>query len=199
MMKHGTVTLLLVTLAAAGTAQAAPPQKSVLTFRGLTGQASWFDFAGCVLTSVQVLANENVSHTEATHPVTTDDVAVFYTIFNVCTGDFRNGSGSGTGTINGSLQGVTIQATLPVNDVTVGQLTAVINVTLTPTGDVTRGVNNFHFTGPTQVIQVRSVGATTAAVPSGTVLLEGVDLVAGLSPGTGAISDTNGGTITIFH
>jgi len=201
MTKHWTaLTFAVATTLALATAEAAAPQKSVFSFRGLTGQASWFDVAGCQLTSVQVLANENVSHSVGGGPpVTTDDVTVIYTLFDVCTGQFRIGSGSGPGTIDGSLRAVTITAAVPINDSSLGQVTASVDVTLTATGAVTRGVNNFHVTSPTLTEAVRSVGATTAADSSGSVVVAGTDLVVGLGGATGAISETNGGTVTIFR
>jgi len=201
MIKRGMSLLILAvaTLVATTSAQAAPPQKSVFSFRGLNGQANWFDVTGCQLASVQVIGNQNVAHSTGGKPVTTDMVTVIYTIFNFCTGEFRIGSGSGDASISGSLRSMTITGTIPINDLTQGPLTATVNVTLTASGEVTRGVNNFHTNGGGTTIAVRSVGATAEATPSGSVVVGGVDLVAGLTTSDSAISETNGGSVTIFH
>jgi hypothetical protein len=207
MKKHGrAVTLAFATLAfltlSAGATRADAVQKSVFNFRGLTGQAAWGSFDGCQLTQVTVLATENVAHSTGSGPTTTDDVAVFYFVVNFCTGEFRVGSGVGSGTISGSLSALSIQATVPITEQTqngVTTTTATVDVTLTATGDVTRSVDNFHnVDGGNLVVQVRSVGARTAAIPSGSVIVDGVDLVSGVAPAPSQITETNGGTVTIF-
>jgi hypothetical protein len=191
--------LAVATLTASTGAQAAPPQKSVFQFRGLNGQASWSDFNGCQLSSVQVIGNENVAHDVGGKPVTTDFATVIYVLVDFCTGQFRFGSGSGEAVVSGSLQSMTITGTIPINDSAFGALTATLDVTLTATGEVTRGVNNFHTNGGGTTIVVRSIGATADATPGGSVTVDGVNIVAGLAPGDSAIAETNGGSITIFH
>ena len=204
MKKHRTALMAMAIVAAvAAPAAAEPAQKSVFSFRGMTGDATWSAFNGCTFSSVRVLANQNLSHSTGGPPSDeTDEVAVFYTIFDVCANTFRFGSGSGSGFIDGSLRSLTVEGTIPITQFdSTGQTiqtTATVIVTLTATGDVTRGENNFTITTPTTVTAVRSVGASTSAVPSGVVVVDGVDLIDGLS-GAGTIAQTNGGTVTIFH
>jgi hypothetical protein len=101
--------------------------------------------------------------------------------------------------VNGSLRGLTINGTIPFNDTLSGQTTASVNVTLTATGEVAHDVENFQITGGGTTVAVRSVGSSTSATASGSVVVDGVNLAAGLGTGSGAISNTNGGTVTIFH
>jgi hypothetical protein len=202
MTRYWKALLALAFLAVATPAAADPPQKSVLTFHGLTGQASWFDFddSGCVLTSVQVVANQNVSHSPEEPPsAETDQITVSYVVADFCTGAFRFGSGAGPGFIDGSLRGLVIEGNVPVFDTQVGATTVAVIVTLEPTGDVNHDPQTFNLTTPTTVTQIRLIGASTSAVPSGVVVLDGVDLVDGVGGASGTISQTNGGTITIFH
>jgi hypothetical protein len=190
---------LALSASTAGAARADAPQRNVFSFHGLNGLASWFTFDGsCSLTSVTVIGNENVLHDPGSRPVTTTDVTLLYTIANFCTQEFRNGSGSGTGTLSGNLQQLTIQGTIPIND-SAGSTSATVDVTLTATSAATHQENNFHAAGPTMVVQVRSVGATAPGTAAGSVVIDGVDLLANLGPGTASLSTTDGGTITIIH
>jgi hypothetical protein len=202
MTRLRTAFLALAILAVATPALAEPPQKSIFNFRGLTGQASWSDFDGCLLTSVQLVANQNVSQSPGEPPGETDQLTLSYVVVDFCTGEFRFGSGSGPAFVEGSLRGLTIEGTIPIlessNTGTV-ETTATVIVTLSPTGEVTRGEQNFNLTTPTTVVQVRSIGASTSADPSGVVVVDGVDLIDGVGGTTGTISQTNAGTVTIFH
>jgi hypothetical protein len=208
MKKYGrAATLAFATLAflmlSAAAARADAPQKRVSSFHGLTGQAVWSSFNGCQLTQVTVLATQNVAHNTGGSPAVSDNVTVVYFLVDFCTGSFRVGSGAGDGSISGSLREMTVQATVPITETTSGgttSTTATVDVALTATGDVTRDVQNFHdVSGGNLVVQVRSVGARTAAIPSGSVIVNSVDIVDGVTPAASSqITDTNGGTITIF-
>jgi hypothetical protein len=201
MIKHRIALFLaLATLTAAASAGAAEPQKSVFNFRGLTGQALFSSINGCQITSVQIIGNQNVSHSVGEKPVTTDFATLIYISFNPCTGDFRILSGSAEASVSGSLQGgVTISGTIPVFDTAGIATTATLNVGLSPNGDVSHTVENFQITGGGTTVAVRSVGDSVPATSTGSVDAAGVDLLAGLGTGGGSIATTNGGTVSIFH
>jgi hypothetical protein len=191
--------VVLTALTLGASARAAEPQRSVFNFRGLTGQAQFSRADSCQITSVQIIGNQNVSHSTGGQPVTTDFATVIYISFNFCTGDFRILSGSGDATVDGSLQGLSITGTIPVFD-TSGLATSVtLDVSLSPVGDVTHSVENFGITSRDLTVQVRSVGASTSATATGSLSDGTTDLLAGLGTGGGSIAQTNGGTVTIIR
>lgn len=199
MSKHRlSLVLTLTILAFGGSARAGEPQRSVFNFHGLTGQAQFSKSDSCQITIVQIIGNQNVSHSTGGRPVTTDFATVIYITFNFCTGDFRILSGSGDATVDGGLNGLTITGSIPVND-TAGLATSVaLDVELAPVGEVTHSVENFGITSRDLTVQVRSVGASTSATASGSLSDGASDLLAGLAGG-GSIAQTNGGTVTIIR
>lgn len=200
MMKQGciAVALMLATFVNMGV-RAAPPSKTQSTFRGMTGLAEWFAFDGCKFSNVVVIGTQNTSHSPGGGPASTTEVNVIFFFADICVGTFLNGSGSGPGIVSGNLQRLSIQATVPLNNTPTESVA--VNVTLTRTDDYTlRNEDHSSSSFPTAIVQMRSNGTKVSASASGSVVLNGIDFVAGLtSDSQTSISDNNSGSLTIIR
>jgi len=187
----------LITLGGARDAQATTPVVTVDHFHGLVGEAHFSSFDGCLLKFVHLVGVKNRDHSTDNPPTATDDVVVEYTVIDFCGGSFSLGSGSTPGAILGGLQHLSIRASIPVVDTFLGNTTVDVNVTFTKTGAPEGDVETTRTRTPTSFMVVHSVSKTVTAAAEGSIVLGGVNLIAGLSSGDAHIDDASTGTVTI--
>jgi hypothetical protein len=195
----GTAALIigLSTLGGARDAQATAPVVTVEHFHGLVGEAHFSSFDGCALKFVHLVGVKNRDHSTDNPPIATDDVTVEYTLADFCNGSFQLGSGSATGAILGGLQRLSIRASIPVVDTFLGNTTVDVNVTFTKTGAPEGDAENTRTRTPTSFMVVHSVSKTVTASAEGSIVVGGVNLIAGLSSDDAHIDDAKTGTVTI--
>jgi len=187
----------LITLGGTRDAEATAPQVTVEHFHGLVGEAHFSSFDGCVLKFVHLVGVKNRVHSTGNPTIATDDVTVEYSMSDFCFGASSAGSGTAPGSILGSLQHLSIRASIPVVDTFLGNTTVEVNVTFTKTGAPEGNVETTRTRTPTSFMVVRSVSKTVTASAEGSIVLGGVNLIAGLSSDDAHIDDAKTGTITI--
>lgn len=200
MTKHIAVAALVIGLTTLGgtrDAEASPPQVTVDHFHGLVGEAHFSSFDGCVLKFVHLVGVKNRDRSTNSPPIATDDVTVEYSMSDFCFGASSVGSGSAPGSINGSLQHLLIRASIPVVDTFLGNTTVDVNVTFTKTGAPEGNAETTRTRTPTSFMVVHSVSKTVTASAAGSIVLGGVNLIAGLPSGDAHIDDAKTGTVTI--
>ena len=97
----------------------------------------------------------------------------------------------------GSLQNLSIKASIPVVDTFLGNTTVEVNVSLTKTAAPEGDVETTHDRTPTSFMVIHSLSKTVTASARGSVVLAGVNLIAGLSTTDAFVDDAKTGTVTI--
>lgn len=189
-----------------GSAHAEPPN-SVFHYKDLSATANFYGSDGCSYTNVYVSGYADAIGTAGGgRPTHSTVVYVDYYINNYCDGTYAYGYGSTTdGTVTGQdLQSAEVRATVPVYEYssTSGSSTgtAGVNLVFTANGNyVSRGESHYTYTTPFERVRNRQVGQSTSANVSGTVTLDGTNLLAGTTSQDASISRSNSGTVTIYR
>jgi hypothetical protein len=92
---------------------------------------------------------------------------------------------------------LSIKANIPVVDTFLGNTTVEVNVSLTKIGAPEGDAETDHTRTPTSFMVIHSVSKTVTASARGSVVLGGVNLIAGLSTTDALIDDAKTGTVTI--
>ncbi|AFZ24830.1 hypothetical protein Cylst_2626 [Cylindrospermum stagnale PCC 7417] len=169
-------------------------------FKGESASASFSQYDGCNSTYVNVYAFDNVTKEAPGAPTSQKEAYLYYSNYNYCTGVGSYGDGSSkdaTFTIGNSLQSASLSGTFTLYDYsTAVNKTAAVNLSWAGTGDTFRGNSHSHYQGPGYQSKYRSVGAYRDASVTGTVYVDGINLIANL-PSFGSLSSNSGGSLTI--
>lgn len=181
-MKRAIFGAALTVLSLSLPAMAATTNK--VQIKGENATAGFYQYDGCNSTDVYVFAGNNVTKSEPGAPASQKQASIYYSNYNYCNGTGSYGYGSSdnaTITID-QLKSATLKGTFTVNDEASGT-SKTVNVALnwTGTGDTSRGNNHSHFQGPGYSSNYRSIGAYRQAEVSGSVTLDGTNLISNLS------------------
>jgi hypothetical protein len=92
---------------------------------------------------------------------------------------------------------LSIRASIPLFDTLLGDTTVEVNVTFTKTGAPEGDAETTCTRTPTSFMVVRSVSKTVTASAEGSIVLGGINLIAGLTSDDAHIDDAKTGTVTI--
>ena len=170
--------------------------------KGQTADASFYQSDECNYTSVGIFASDNVSKSSSGTSTSQKGAYVHYSNYNFCTGQGSYADGFApdvTFTSDNSLRSATLNGTVTVNDYSSGSTKTVnLALTWTGTGDTFRGNSHSHQQGPRFTSNYRYVGAYRQAQVSGSVTLDGKNLISGLSS-YASLNSTNSGSVEIVR
>jgi hypothetical protein len=169
-------------------------------FKGESASAYFSQYDGCNSSYVSVYGFDNVTKDAPGAPTSQKGAYLYYSSYNYCTGVGSYGSGSSqdaTFTIGNSLQSASLSGTFTLDDYSSAvNKTAAVDLTWTGTGDIFRGNNHGTYQGPGYRSNYRSVGSNRDASVTGTVTVDGTNLIANL-PSFGSLSSSNSGSLFI--
>jgi hypothetical protein len=188
-------------LIAAGRPPAAPPQPTVLQFRGLSASA---EFSGsldaCTTAYAYISAFTQVSHSRGGPPTRGEGAYVSYSTYNHCTGTSSYASGfSEDAIVSGNRMGLSVSTTALLYDYYTGAYrTAVLELVFTPNGAYSSR-ESYHSTSttPFERINFRFNGRYASSDVSGTLTVDGVEVLSPLTLWDASISESNTGTVII--
>lgn len=200
---------LLSLTASAGVAAAAGTTTQQDTFKGDQVVANFSQdipidcgdgFIGSDHTGIILLGNELTQRSEF-NPQQLDQIEVLVFLRNSCTGEFHFGSAIITDPdfrINAQ-QRATMSGTVAVTDFFTGESLGTVDFDLLATGvgDVTRSQTHGQFTFGTVDVVQHSVGAFRSAAVTGSITLNGEELIGSFT--NGSIGRTRSGNLVIRH
>jgi hypothetical protein len=191
---------LLLTTFAWGHAEAGPQDKTVSRFRGSFGDLSCYGTQDCLSTSLYVFSNANDSKSKG-RSQEESLVYLSYTVYNYCTDTYvANYFGSTTtASVSGNASRLTSSGTFDVYDyVTETTGTANVNLAFDANGVLTsRSVYTTRYNTPDYSYRVHSIATYTSADATGTVMVNGTNVLEGLEC-SASIGTTNQGTIEFY-
>ncbi|MBW4486817.1 MAG: hypothetical protein KME12_03390 [Trichocoleus desertorum ATA4-8-CV12] len=169
--------------------------------KGESASASFSTSDNCSYTGVSISGYNNVSRTEPGAPTAQNQAFVSYYTYNYCTDSYSSGSGfSSDVNFNSSsaLQSASLTGTIPVYDYSTDSTkTLNVNLTWTGTGDLARGRSSYHYHSPGYTSNSRYTGAYRDAEVSGSINLDGTNLIANLSNDYAGLNSSTSGGVTI--
>ncbi|MCX7592700.1 MAG: hypothetical protein N2235_02850 [Fischerella sp.] len=170
-------------------------------FKGESAYATFSQYDGCNSTYVDIYAFNSITKNQPGAPTSQKEAFVSYSNYNYCTGEGSYGYGSIANpnfTINKSLNSANLNDTFTVYDYSSGtNKTLNVALTWTGTGDTYRGNYHSHSQGPGYISKYRGAGASREAQVSGSVTLDGANLIANLSS-YGYLYSSNSGSLEII-
>lgn len=167
-------------------------------FKGQNAYANFYQYDECSSTSVSVSAFTSRSKVGPGAPAAQMGADLSYDSYNYCTGTYSYGYGSSPNanfTIDNQLDSATLNGTFTVYDYASDTTkTASVALTWTGVGDTFRGSSHSRYQGPGYTSNYRSVGSSRDAQVSGSVTVDGINLIANLS-GYGSLNSSNSGTL----
>ncbi|HAX88884.1 MAG TPA: hypothetical protein DCY91_22135 [Cyanobacteria bacterium UBA11370] len=170
------------------------------------GQTAYADFYQqndeCTYSSVGIFASDNVSKSGPGAPTPQKGANVYYSTYNWCTGEgsYSDGFASDvTFTSDNGLKSATLNGTVTLTDYSSGA-TKTVNVALTwtGTGDTYRGNSHSRYQGPGFASSYRYNGSYRDAQVSGSVTMDGKNLISNLSS-YASLSSSNSGSVEIIR
>ena len=212
-MTHARMALAVALVAGitSGIGEAVPPEKTTSRYRGLEGYATFSQSDECTYSFTTVYAIEEMTQSGPGGPASTAYTAVFLNSWDGCTGRSVGGYGWDTGAaIRGSaVQSLTTQATIPMTICSSGppdwlpacvSQTLLVDLAWAANGELaSHGQSTRHSSSPFMTVHSRSVGSLTTADVTGTLLLDGMNLLATVTWGAGGLSRTREGEITFIR
>ncbi|BAZ31851.1 hypothetical protein NIES4074_43240 [Cylindrospermum sp. NIES-4074] len=169
-------------------------------FKGESASASFSQYDGCNSTYVGVYAFDNVTKDAPGAPTSQTGANLYYSSYDYCTGVGSYGYGyseNATFTSSNSLQSASLSGSFTLYDYSSAvNKTAAVDLTWTGTGDLFRGNSHSTYQGPGYRSSYRSVGAYRDASVTGTVTVDGTNLIANV-PSYGSLSSSNNGSLFI--
>lgn len=170
--------------------------------RGENAYADFYKFDECSQTGVSIFAADNVTRTSPGAPTAQKEAHLYYWNYNFCTGASSSGGGSSqnfTFTSSKQLDTAKLNGTFTVNDYNTGDTKEIaVDLTWTGTGDISRGNSHSRYQGAGYSSNYRSVGSYRQADVSGSVTLNGTNLLNGLT-GYGNLNSSNSGSLEIIR
>ncbi len=170
--------------------------------KGQTANAYFYQSDDCNYTSVGVFASDNVTKNSPGAPTSQKGAYLYYSNYNFCNGESSYGDGFSpnvTFSSNNSLNSATLNGAIAINDYSSGTTKTVdVALTWTGTGDTYRGNSHSHNQGPGFTSNYRYVGSYRDAQVSGSVTLDGKNLIANLTS-YASLNSSNSGSIEIVR
>jgi hypothetical protein len=167
-------------------------------FKGQNAYASFYQYDGCNSTSVYVNAFTSRTKDGPGAPTEQMGADLSYYNYNYCTETYSSGYGSSPNanfTIDNQLDSATLNGTFTVYDYSSGtNKTASVALTWTGTGFASSGKSNYTYQTPTSITRYRSNGSYRDAQVTGSVTIDGINLIANLS-GYGSLNSSKSGTL----
>jgi hypothetical protein len=203
-MKRSTCALILFAAAVALTLPSAAFGADTYHFRGKTASASFYDFdpGSCTSTSVWLNAYENRYKSEPGPATGTAWADISIYAWNDCTYQEVCAYGgvqlsNGALQFGGNLSSATLNTTVELADCFTGApLSASISLTWTGEGELSSSRSNSSYHYPGYRYTSHSQGQYRYTVASGSVTVNGVNVIEGASSYS-SLNSTNGGTVVI--
>jgi hypothetical protein len=199
-MKSATVIATALTLLSLTTVPALAATSTKYQFKGQNASANFYQSDDCNYSSVSVNGFDNVTKSGPGAPVSQTGAYLYYSSYNFCTGAQFYGSGFSENIpfTSNKLNSATLNGTFTVYDYYSGtSKTATVNLTWTGTGDTYRGKSQSRYQGPGYTSIYRSSGSSRDAEVTGTVTLDGANLIANLTS-SGSLSTSSNGDLYII-
>lgn len=165
-------------------------------FKGENAYATFYQYDGCNSTSVSVSAFTNITKSAPGAPTDQMGAYLYYDNYNYCTGTYSSSSGespNATFTIDNQLKSASLKGTFALYDYYSGTTkTANVNLTWTGTGDLFRNRSSYTYQTPTSLTRYRSNGENRDAAVSGSVTVDGTNVITNLSSYGSLYSSSNG-------
>lgn len=194
-MKTATAIATALTLVSLTTVPVLAASATKYQFKGQNASASFYQSDNCSYTDVYVSAFDNVTKSGPGAPTSQTGVYFYYSSYNYCTGTqfYGDGFSENVSFTSSKLNSAALNATFPVYDYSSGATkTATVNLNWTGTGDTYRGKSQSRYQGPGYTSSYRSTGSSRDAQVSGSVTLDGTNLIANLTSYGSLSSSTNG-------
>lgn len=170
-------------------------------FRGEYAYASFDQYDDCSYLSVSVNAFDNVTKSGPGAPTPQKEAYFYYSSYNYCTGQYFSSYGSVTNpsfNVQGKGKSASLNTTIPLYDYYTGtSKTAYVNLNWTSTGETYRGRYNSQSQGPGYMFRYRSNGSWSDAQISGSITIDGIDVISGLSS-YASIGSSNSGNMEMI-
>jgi hypothetical protein len=200
-MKTATLVGTALTVISLTTLPALAAPKSQYQVKGQNAYASFYQYEDCSYTYVDVYAFDNLEKSALGAPTSQTGAWLYYSTYNYCDGIYSFGSASSdtaTVTINNSAQSASLTGTFTLYDYYSNtSKTANVNLTWTATGTTYRSNSHSNYQGPGYFSTYRSKGTTRDASITGSININGSNLIAGLSS-YASITSSNNGSLTIY-
>ncbi|BAZ49409.1 hypothetical protein NIES4103_20210 [Nostoc sp. NIES-4103] len=168
---------------------------------GDNAYASFYQFDDCSSTYVDVSAFNNLTKSAPGAPTSQEGAYLSYSTYNYCNGTYSYGYGfSDTAdvTISNSLQSASLTGTFTLYDYYLGtSQTAEVNLTWAGTGNTYRSNSVSRYQGPGYLSNYRSRSTSRDATVTGSVTINGTNVISGLSS-YASISSSNSGSLNIY-
>lgn len=193
-MKKAIVGTVLTVLSFSLPAMAAVTNK--YQFKGNNAYASFYTYDGCSSSNVYISAYKSITKDGPGAPTSQVQAYLDYYNYNYCTGTYSSGYGyisNANFTIDNSLNSATLKDTFTVYDYWSNtNKTVQVDVTWTGNDISSKGKSTYLYQTPTSITRYRSTGETRDAGVSGTVTLDGTNLIANTNSYASLSSSTNG-------
>lgn len=165
-------------------------------FKGQNASASFYQFDECSSKSVDIHAFTSRTKDGPGAPNEQMGIEFHYNKYNNCTGEYSDVYGSSPNakfTIDNQLNSATVAGTFAVYDYASNTTkTAQVNLTWTGIGLTTKGRNSAVYQTPNSIIRYRSNGEYRDAQVSGSVILDGTNVVDNTSSSGSLYLSTSG-------
>lgn len=167
-------------------------------FKGNNAYASFYTYDGCSSTSLNVSAYDSITKDGPGAPTSQVQAYLDYYSYNYCTGAYSSSYGSISNAnfvIDNQLNSATLKDTFTVYDYS-SNTNKTVEVDLTWTGQdfSSKGKSTNVYQTPTSITRYRSTGEYRDAQVSGTVTLDGTNLIAN-TYSYGSLSSSTNGTL----
>ncbi|WP_250122357.1 hypothetical protein [Chroococcidiopsis sp. CCMEE 29] len=153
--------------------------------KGQNVSANFYQYDDCNSTNVYVSAYNNITKDSPGAPTEQLGAYLDYYNYNYCTGTYSYVSGSSSSanfTIDNRLDSATLNGTFTLYDYSSRTpKTADVALTWKGVGDTSSGKSNYTYQTPTSTIRSRSNGESRDAEVSGSITLDGTNLITNTS------------------
>jgi hypothetical protein len=167
---------------------------------GENASVSFYKYDDCSYTDAYVSAFDNLIKSAPGAPTSSQGAYVSYSTYNYCNGTYSSGYGfSDTAniTISNSLQSASLTGTFTLYDYYSGtSQTAYVDLSWAGTGNTYRSNSSSHYQAPGYLSNYRSKNTSRDASATGSLTINGTNVIAGLSS-YAYLSSSNSGSLTI--
>lgn len=169
-------------------------------FKGENVYAYFYQLEGCNSISVSVSAFSNMLKIEPGTPEFKKEARVTYYNYDLCAGQlvtYAEGSSLDANfQLDNGLNSAVVQGIFTITDRAGNTKTAQVNLTLTGSGDIYRGPSNFQSNEAGQLKVINSFGAYRVANTSGSVNIDGQNVIANIA-GSAYLQISNDGKLVL--
>jgi hypothetical protein len=199
-MKTATAIATALTLLSLTTVPALAATATKYQFKGENASAYFYQSDDCSYTDVSVYGFDNVTKSGPGAPISRTGASLYYSSYNYCTGEYFYGNGFSENIpfTSNKLNSATLNGTFTVYDYySATSKTATVNLSWIGTGDTYRGKYQSRSQGPGYTSIYRSSGSSRDAQVSGTIVLDGKNLITNLTS-SGTLSTSTTGDLYII-